>query len=88
MLCASAYAIRLFILSMHNRVGPKVNSHEIGVADALAVVPMVLIILVFAFYPQFGLRRSQHTVTQSVAASVMQSGHTLRFEAARYSVKP
>jgi NADH-quinone oxidoreductase subunit M len=85
---ASAYAIRLFILSMHNRVGPKVTSSEIGVADALAVVPMVLVILVFAFYPQFGLRRSQKTVTQSVAASVVQSGHTLRFEAARYSVKP
>jgi NADH-quinone oxidoreductase subunit M len=71
---ASAYAIRLFILSMHNRVGPKVNSFEIGVGDALAIVPMVLVILVFAFYPQFGLQRSQNSVRQSVAAASGQHG--------------
>ena len=66
---AAAYAIRLFIRAMHNRVGPKVTSFEIGVGDALAIVPMVLVILVFAFYPQFGLRRSQNSVRQRVAAA-------------------
>jgi NADH-quinone oxidoreductase subunit M len=84
---AAAYAIRLFIGAMHNRVGPKVNSFEIELRDALAIVPMVLIMLVFAFYPQFGLRRSENSVKQSVAASDLQSGHRI-YEAARYTVKP
>jgi NADH-quinone oxidoreductase subunit M len=84
---ASAYAIRLFIAAMHNRVGPRVASREIGLGDALAIVPMVLVVLVFAFYPQFGLRRSQTSVTRSVAASAVQSGHHI-LEAARSSVKP
>jgi NADH-quinone oxidoreductase subunit M len=84
---ASAYAIRLFILAMHNRVGPKVNSFEIGVGDALAIVPMVLVILVFAFYPQFGLSRSQTSVTRAVAASAVQSGHA-RYAAAASTSQP
>jgi NADH-quinone oxidoreductase subunit M len=84
---ASAYAIRLFILAMHNRVGPKVASIEIRAGEALAIAPMVLVILVFAFYPQFGLRRSQASVTRSVAASALASGHA-RFEAARVTSQP
>jgi NADH-quinone oxidoreductase subunit M len=84
---ASAYAIRLFILSMHNRVGPKVKSFEIGVGDALAIVPLVLILLVFAFYPQFGLSRSQKSIARSVAASAVQSGHGT-LEASRLTSQP
>ena len=38
---------------MHNRVGPTRDSREIGIADAVALVPFVLVILVLAFYPQF-----------------------------------
>ena len=70
---AAAYALRLFIGSMHNRVGPKVNSFEIELRDALPIGGLVLVILVFAFYPQFGLKRSQTSVTQSVAATSRQS---------------
>ena len=84
---ASAYAIRLFIGWMHNRVGPKVTSFEIGIGDALAIVPMVLVILVFAFYPPFGLSRSQKSVAQSVAASAVQSGHRT-LEASRLTSQP
>jgi NADH-quinone oxidoreductase subunit M len=71
---AAAYALRLFIRAYHNRVGPKVNSFEIEPRDALAIVPMVIVILVFAFYPQFGLRRSQSTVRSTVAASKVDNG--------------
>jgi NADH-quinone oxidoreductase subunit M len=60
---AAFYALRLFISSMHNRLGPNENSREIGLADALAIVPFVLVILVLAFYPQFLLKRSEPTVT-------------------------
>jgi NADH-quinone oxidoreductase subunit M len=84
---ASAYAIRLLILAMHNRVGPKVTSVEVGPGEALAIVPIVLVILVFAFYPQFGLRRSQTSVARSVAASAVQSGHA-RYEAVRLTSRP
>ena len=69
---AAAYALRLFIRSMHNRVAPKVTSFEIETRDAIAIVPLVLVILVFAFYPQFGLRRSQTSVTGSLASASAQ----------------
>ena len=69
---AAAYALRLFIGSMHNRVGPKVNSFEIEPRDAVAIVPLVLVILVFAFYPQFGLHRSQTSLQSSLAATTAQ----------------
>jgi NADH-quinone oxidoreductase subunit M len=65
---ASVYALRLFIRSMHNRVGPRVASREIGFADAAAIVPIVAVILALAFYPQFGLRRSQSTVNSTLSA--------------------
>jgi NADH-quinone oxidoreductase subunit M len=66
---ASFYGLRLFIRSMHNRTGPKVSSHEIGIAEAAAIVPLVLVILVLAFYPQFILRRSEPTLARTVAAA-------------------
>ena len=69
---AAAYALRLFILSMHNRVGPKVTSFEVGLRDTIALVPLAAVILVFAFYPQFGLRRSQTSVRSSLAATTAQ----------------
>src|SRR5205823_160659 len=64
---AAYYALRVFIGSMHNRVGPKVASREIGLSDAIVIVPIVLVILALAFYPQFGLRRSEPSVKAAVA---------------------
>ena len=57
---------------MHNRVGPKVTSFEITVREAIPVVGMVIVILVLAFYPQFGLRRSAPTLRSSLAAAQLQ----------------
>ena len=67
---AAVYALRMFIGAMHNRVGPGVTSREIGWRDALAVVPLVLVILVLAFYPQFFLKRSQSTVNTDPAINL------------------
>jgi NADH-quinone oxidoreductase subunit M len=78
---AAYYALRLFIGAFHNRAGPKVTSREIGLADALALVPLVIIILVLAFYPQFGLKRSQPSVRAAVTPAAIEShipGRTLR----------
>jgi NADH-quinone oxidoreductase subunit M len=63
---AAVYTLRLFIGAMHNRVGPKVTSREIGVTDALVVAPLVVVILAFALYPQFALKRSEPSVQSSI----------------------
>ena len=79
---AAAYALRAFISSMHNRVGPRVTSFDISIGDALPIIGLLAVILVLAFYPQFGLRRSEQTVRASVApaqavqlAQAHPSGH-------------
>ncbi len=59
---AAFYALRLFIGAMHNRVASGVRSREVGFSEAIAIVPLVLIILVLAFYPQFGLTKSEASV--------------------------
>jgi NADH-quinone oxidoreductase subunit M len=69
---AAAYALRLYIQSMHNRVGPNVASREIGLTDGAVIAPVVLVILVLAFYPQFGLKRSESTVRTALAGTTAQ----------------
>ncbi len=66
---AAVYALRLYIRSMHNRVGPRVSSRDIGLTEAVAIVPIVAVILVLAFYPQFGLRRSEQSLKSSIAGA-------------------
>ncbi|HET8981024.1 MAG TPA: NADH-quinone oxidoreductase subunit M [Solirubrobacteraceae bacterium] len=69
---AAAYALRLFIRSMHNRVGADVVTREMGLADLAAVVPVVLAILALAFFPQFGLVRSQPSVLRTLTPTQAQ----------------
>jgi NADH-quinone oxidoreductase subunit M len=69
---AAAYALRLYIQSMHNRVGPRVASRDIALTDGAVIVPIVLVILVLAFFPQFGLQRSQPTVRTTLAGTTAQ----------------
>ncbi|MGZ4293560.1 MAG: complex I subunit 4 family protein [Solirubrobacteraceae bacterium] len=64
---AAAYALRAFINSMHNRIGPRVNSYDLSVTDALPVVCLLAVIVVLAFYPQFGLKRSEPTMRATLA---------------------
>jgi NADH-quinone oxidoreductase subunit M len=71
---AAVYALRVFIGAMHNRVGARVSSREIGVADLTALVPLVGIILVLAFYPQFVLKRTEPSTTASIASAQLMSG--------------
>ena len=47
---------------MHNRVGGRVHSFEVRRNEAIAIVPLCLIILALAFYPQFGLSKSENTM--------------------------
>jgi NADH-quinone oxidoreductase subunit M len=73
---AAVYALRLYVRAMHNRVASTVTSREIRLAEAIPIAPVVVLILVFAFYPQFGLRRSQQTVRETVAPAELQQ-HSL-----------
>jgi len=59
---AAYYALRMFIGSMHNRMGPRVQSRELALVDVVPVAGLVLVILALAFFPQFGLKRSEATV--------------------------
>jgi NADH-quinone oxidoreductase subunit M len=57
----------MYIRSMHNRVGPKVTSFELRINDAIVLVPLVLVILAFALYPQKALESGQKAVQATVA---------------------
>ncbi|MEA2190068.1 MAG: NADH-quinone oxidoreductase subunit [Solirubrobacteraceae bacterium] len=67
---AAVYALRLYIRSMHNRTGPRVEPREISVRDGLVLVPLVLAILAIALYPQFALQRSEPTVDAIVPSAL------------------
>ncbi len=71
---AAAYALRLYIVSMHNRLGAGVTSREIGASEVVALVPIVAVILVLAFYPQFGLRRSERSLRGAITPARLISG--------------
>jgi len=66
---ASVYALRLFIRSMHNRVGAHVQSREMSFSDALVLIPVVGVILFMALYPQLALRRSEASAKTAVASA-------------------
>jgi NADH-quinone oxidoreductase subunit M len=59
---ASVYALRMYIRAMHNRQGPDVTSVEMSVRDAVVLVPLVLVILAFAVYPQRALQAGEPAV--------------------------
>jgi len=66
---ASVYALRMFIRAMHNRVGRQVDSREITLRDGLVLVPIVVVIVFLAVYPQVALHKSESSVKGAVAAS-------------------
>jgi NADH-quinone oxidoreductase subunit M len=65
---ASVYALRLYIRSMHNRVGPKVTSFDISVRDGLVLVPLVAAIVAFALFPQRALDAGERAAKSTVQA--------------------
>jgi len=58
---ASVYMLRAFIRSMHNREGSSVDAREISFKEAAIVTPLIAVILAVAIYPQFMLKRSDHS---------------------------
>ncbi len=66
---ASVYALRLYIRSMHNRVGEHAQSREISIRDGAVLVPLVAVIVFMAIYPQLALKRSEGSVKAAVASA-------------------
>lgn len=63
---ASVYMLRMFIRTMHNRVGEAAVSRELGVRDAVVIAPLVALIVAFGLYPQRALEQSETTAQQAV----------------------
>jgi len=72
-LLASVYMIRVYQRSMHNRVGPKVESREAGLLDLGAIVPLVAVVVALGVYPQFVLSRTDRATTAKIAEAAGQA---------------
>jgi NADH-quinone oxidoreductase subunit M len=85
---ASVYALRLFIRSMHNRLGPRARSYDIGLLDGAVLVPLIAAIVFLAFYPQLALHRSEGSVKASVAGASHAAGSATSRLASTYGALP
>jgi NADH-quinone oxidoreductase subunit M len=70
---ASVYMIRVYQRSMHNRVGPRVESREGGLLDLGAIAPLVAVLVALGVYPQFVLARSDKATTAKIAEAARQA---------------
>ncbi len=66
---ASVYMLRMYIRTMHNRVGPAVVSRDLGVRDALVIVPLVAAVVAFGLYPQAALQDQERSAERSISAA-------------------
>jgi NADH-quinone oxidoreductase subunit M len=66
---ASVYMIRLFQRTMHNRVGPEVESSEIDGVNLAAVAPLVLVIVALGIYPNFVVERTERSTVEQIQAA-------------------
>ncbi len=73
---AAVHSLRLFIKTMHNRVGADVESRDISFREGLVLVPLVAVILFFALYLQLALHKGERTINRSVSAAGAISGST------------
>jgi NADH-quinone oxidoreductase subunit M len=68
---AAVYMIRLYQRSMHNPLARGAESREMTVADGLAIVPLVAVIVALALYPAFVLDRSEDAVNASLPTTLV-----------------
>jgi NADH-quinone oxidoreductase subunit M len=64
---AAVYSLRLFIRTMHNRVGADVESRDISFREGLVLVPLVAVIVALAFVPQFALKKGAPSIDRAVS---------------------
>jgi NADH-quinone oxidoreductase subunit M len=63
---AAVYMIRLFQRTMHNRVGPAVDSREMSRLDLAAVAPLVAVVVALGVYPNFVVQRTEDATTAAI----------------------
>jgi NADH-quinone oxidoreductase subunit M len=63
---SAVYMIRVFQRTMHNRVGPAVESHEVGRFDLAAIAPLVAVVVALGVYPQFVVSRTDAATTAKI----------------------
>jgi len=70
---AAVYMIRVYQRTMHNRVGPAVESRDLDRLDFVTIAPLVGVIVALGVYPQFVLHRSEDAVKDKVQVATRQS---------------
>jgi NADH-quinone oxidoreductase subunit M len=63
---AAVYMIRVFQRTMHNRMGPAVQSREMCRLDLAAVAPLVAVIVALGVYPHFVVERTETSTTAAI----------------------
>ncbi|MCK9250281.1 MAG: NADH-quinone oxidoreductase subunit M [Solirubrobacteraceae bacterium] len=73
---ASVYALRLFIRTTHNRVGPKVDSRELSPSELGLLAVPVLVIVALALQPDVVLRDTDRAAGAAAHAAAIADGRT------------
>jgi NADH-quinone oxidoreductase subunit M len=63
---AAVYMIRVFQRTMHNRVGPAVESREVDGLNLAAIAPLVAVIVALGVYPNFVVQRTETSTTAAI----------------------
>jgi NADH-quinone oxidoreductase subunit M len=63
---AAVYMIRVFQRTMHNRVGPVVQSREVDGLNLAAIAPLVAVVVALGLYPSFVVERSEEATTAAI----------------------
>jgi NADH-quinone oxidoreductase subunit M len=63
---AAVYMIRVFQRTMHNRVGPKVESRDLARLDLGTIAPLVAVIIGLGLYPQLVLHRTEKATVAKI----------------------
>ena len=71
---AAVYMIRVFQLSMHNRVGPGAEPGEARVLELVAIAPVTLVIVALGVYPQLVLDRTEGATAAKVQPAAAVAG--------------
>jgi NADH-quinone oxidoreductase subunit M len=66
---AAVYMIRVFQRTMHNRVGPVVESRDLGRLDLAAIAPLVAVVVALGVYPHFVVGRSEEATLAKIEAA-------------------
>ena len=66
---AAVYMIRVFQRTMHNRVGPKVESRDVCTLEFAVIAPLAALLIAFGLYPQAILDKSRGATASQIEAA-------------------